>query len=97
MAYGDTYYGKWIKAVEVNPVAFSGSFYATGSYEGAAGIIVGVLPSPTIATGSVTLTDGGTVDVDFLAAGQEYNFSIQHVSMSQGRVWVLYKNPNAQW
>ena len=100
MTYGRSHPGKWIRAVEVNPseAAFTGSFHATGSYAGAGGIIVGVLPAPNEPTGSITLTGGeDPIDVAFLKAGEEYNFSVQHVSMSMGRVWVLYKNPIAHF
>ena len=89
MAYGDSYSGKWYRAVFI-----TGSLLCTGSFANPAGFIIG---NGYPASGSVYLNEGDSIDISKLIPGIEYNFSISSVYMTSGSSYVLYKNPIAHW
>lgn len=87
--------GRWVKSVLVSgsegPGPGSGSVAildATGSSYGASALLLtGNIP----ATGSVLLSGGGEIDLQYLTTGELYEFSIERLSIT-GSAYVLFRN-----
>lgn len=76
--------GKWIHSEAI-----------TGLYEATGSIRVGGLITSGSTTGTVTLSDGGVIQLSALASGVVHELSVGSVNVSAGGVYLLVKRHNA--